>query len=590
MDDHYEYKAVNTADREIRLLVIHAGSGTSNTIHCSFQHLLLKEGSYVPPYKTISYTWGDPTPTSQLIVSGKPLMVPKSAEQATRKFRLTDNDQVLWIDAACINQNDIEERNAHVRYMSLVYSKSQGNLVYLGEDEEDLSGLAFATLRRLNEKKLAMTRSISPDSKELKALDSVFSRPWFRRAWVVQEVVLGGTSLCHLGQHTILLHQFIFAALAVRRAAEWQDTHAEVTEKFSAETAIAIENLVTVSGLRDQYKKGIPEVPDIAELIPRSRQCSNPRDMVYCIIGLLDPPATRDMPPRLRIRYEDTVQNVYRSATRYSLAHRDSPYILHQVVHRTDGEIYDNDGFPTWVPQWHRQLETGTPSRLSIKFHCWPHNELIKPKDKCEDLLPNLLRLDGIVIDTVTSVTDVLRLDDCHDPVAVNNFVTTAEHIARQVTSESSSKLDFTTSLAKTLIAGSFNFFKLCTQDDIDHFSRYRQHLSRLVQENATRLIRNIPPGDGSRRYHNQLTTVCVWRRFMATKHGHIGLAPQATRAGDAVVALRNGMWPFVLRRVDCEEERWQLLGQAYLRGYMQGEIVEECRKGERKVVQFTIV
>lgn len=100
--------------------------------------------------------------------------------------------------------------------------------------------------------------------------------------------------------------------------------------------------------------------------------------------------------------------NIFRSTTRYLLTHRDSPYILHQVAHRSDGGL-EKDVFPTWVPQWHRHLQDGAPSRLGIKFHCWPHNQLVKPKDKCADREANVLRLDGVVIDTMNAVTEPLR-------------------------------------------------------------------------------------------------------------------------------------------------------------------------------------
>ncbi|KAF2647076.1 hypothetical protein K491DRAFT_615193 [Lophiostoma macrostomum CBS 122681] len=82
--------------------------------------------------------------------------------------------------------------------------------------------------------------------------------------------------------------------------------------------------------------------------------------------------------------------------------------------------------------------------------------------------------------------------------------------------------------------------------------------------------------------------TVCTWRRFFASKIGHIGLAPRATRVGDVVVALRNGDWPFMLRPVG--KGQYHFLGQAYLRGYMQGEIVQECKEGKRNVEQFSML
>merc|ERR1711881_622552 len=104
------------------------------------------------------------------------------------------------------------------------------------------------------------------------------------------------------------------------------------------------------------------------------------------------------------------------------------------------------------------------------------------------------------------------------------------------------------------------------------------------------RLPHAIPAGEGRRAYYTRLVTACLWRRFVVTDDGHFGLAPRATRVGDVFVALRNGMWPFVLRPIDGAEgveRQYQFVGHAYLRGYMQGEIVQECRAGKRKIEQF---
>ena len=57
-------------------------------------------------------------------------------------------------------------------------------------------------------------------------------------------------------------------------------------------------------------------------------------------------------------------------------------------------------------------------------------------------------------------------------------------------------------------------------------------------------------------------------------------------------MALRNGDWPFVLRPIgeDAHGLKYQFLGQAYLRGFMQGEAVESVKRGERKITIFRMV
>jgi hypothetical protein len=39
---------------------------------------------------------------------------------------------LLWVDAICINQDDIEERNRQVKLMAFIYSRALAVLVWLG--------------------------------------------------------------------------------------------------------------------------------------------------------------------------------------------------------------------------------------------------------------------------------------------------------------------------------------------------------------------------------------------------------------------------------------------------------------------------
>lgn len=53
-------------------------------------------------------------------------------------LRLRDPDEwgTLWIDAICINQEDIEERNEQVHYMHKIYHTAAEVLIWLGPEDE----------------------------------------------------------------------------------------------------------------------------------------------------------------------------------------------------------------------------------------------------------------------------------------------------------------------------------------------------------------------------------------------------------------------------------------------------------------------
>ena len=100
------------------------------------------EGNDRPSYETISYYWGDSALKCQIEIGGHYMPVPQSTFAALRRVRLPDRPRTVWIDAVCIDQQNIEERGHQVALMRDVYSNSVGNLVYLGEaDSTNLGAL-----------------------------------------------------------------------------------------------------------------------------------------------------------------------------------------------------------------------------------------------------------------------------------------------------------------------------------------------------------------------------------------------------------------------------------------------------------------
>jgi hypothetical protein len=76
-------------------------------------------------------------------------------------------------------------------------------------------------------------------------------------------------------------------------------------------------------------------------------------------------------------------------------------------------------------------------------------------------------------------------------------------------------------------------------------------------------------------------------RRMFITEAGHLGLGPGALNVGDSVAVLLGGMTPFVLRGVlhtnekDSASNRYQLVGECYTHGMMNGEIIGRWKAGQ---------
>ncbi|KAH9874968.1 hypothetical protein J1614_004456 [Plenodomus biglobosus] len=77
-------------------------------------------------------------------------------------------------------------------------------------------------------------------------------------------------------------------------------------------------------------------------------------------------------------------------------------------------------------------------------------------------------------------------------------------------------------------------------------------------------------------------------RRLMVTNEGIVGMAPCRAREGDIVAVLFGCNIPLVLRGIgqDC----WQVIGEAYAQGFMNGEVAGLIERGTKKIHRFRLV
>lgn len=74
----------------------------------------------------------------------------------------------------------------------------------------------------------------------------------------------------------------------------------------------------------------------------------------------------------------------------------------------------------------------------------------------------------------------------------------------------------------------------------------------------------------------------------MVTNEGIVGMAPCRAREGDIVAVLFGCNIPLVLRGIgqDC----WQVIGEAYAHGFMNGEVAGSIERGTKDIHRFRLV
>ncbi|KAF2213754.1 hypothetical protein CERZMDRAFT_12653, partial [Cercospora zeae-maydis SCOH1-5] len=89
-----------------------------------------------PPYKALSYHWGDQTETEQIRLDGKCTAVTSNLQVALKHISRTISEPLtLWIDAICINQNNEKEKCEQVARMRDIYSRAEEVIAWLGSSQ-----------------------------------------------------------------------------------------------------------------------------------------------------------------------------------------------------------------------------------------------------------------------------------------------------------------------------------------------------------------------------------------------------------------------------------------------------------------------
>ncbi len=127
----YQYNPLAEDGQSIRLLRLLPSADIAAKVECEIFHAQIG-GSAQVPYEALSYTWGDPSRTVNIGLSGCAFLATVNLEAALRALRQKREARVLWVDALCINQADLREQAAQVRIMWDIYKAADCVVVWLG--------------------------------------------------------------------------------------------------------------------------------------------------------------------------------------------------------------------------------------------------------------------------------------------------------------------------------------------------------------------------------------------------------------------------------------------------------------------------
>ncbi|EHK45650.1 hypothetical protein TRIATDRAFT_291940 [Trichoderma atroviride IMI 206040] len=290
----------------IRLLKLLPHRDISSPLLCSLIDYPLQDlaGSNHHLYDSLSYAWGSPEKTRSISIGDCYLPITTNLHAALLRLRDRFFERIIWVDAICINQQDLNERSSQVQRMATIYALANRVIVWLGE-AEDNSDQALEELHNS-----ADGQPAGEDQRLRNAVLKLLQRPWFKRIWILQEVAAARNVLILCGSSEIDgyifcmginslnlnyteapgLRNFIRSATYLIRRKVFQPKHTTSNPStFSL-------NIAPLSELIDMY---------------HAREASDCRDKVYALLGMSsDNYSPRDLSPNYDIQWETLFQQV----------------------------------------------------------------------------------------------------------------------------------------------------------------------------------------------------------------------------------------------------------------------------------------
>jgi hypothetical protein len=599
--DKYQYTPLDPKPNSIRLLRLFHAPDPSYPIRCSLFNTTL---SSAPPYIALSYSWGDKSGSQPIIVYSKTLSVTPNLKHALKRLRPKSGEPelVLWVDAICINQEDIPERNIQTANMRAIYQHASSVTVWLGSESNKSKG-AMQISRDLNacSSPEAVKELVQDPQRigQLEALVVLFRRQYWWRIWVIQEVSAASSAVVYCGEETI-------SWTALDKVCDILKGELDYLHSLFYKSPSYVRTL-TFGGPRglqlSRYSPGV-SAPPLLELLlsHKSKKSTDPKDKVYALVGISSSRHTFGL-----IDYSRSLRDIYTHTARHIITTSKKLDVICVKQHDINSE-----DFPSWAPDWTRPGRWGPHSGGPIigLHHREPQFTASGTTLADVQFLKDgyVLRTKGIHIDTIATLgmpfkkrgppSDVAPLLEVfHD--WWNLFVSTTN----------SGSLSAQKSFAKAISCGNWEF-----QDEEIYSSKLENifALSDEVLSNSD-ILRLDPPSRSSTNLSNstasllddeettdepekaQFSTILSAgltmnrRRMFISKEKTVGLAPWDAEQGDIICVLLGCRFPVVLRPRGPSDNYYVLVGEAYIEGFMDGEAIVGLEEGYFSLNTFEI-
>jgi hypothetical protein len=520
----------------------------------------------------------------------------------------------MWVDAICIDQGDIPERNEQTAKMREIYQNAEGVAVWLGgEYNASAEAINFARDVVACTSTTEVEDLLEDHEQELRALVTLFRRQYWWRIWVIQEVTCGRKVMVYCGDEAVE-----WDILDV--ACEVFKDHESYLKKILYKHHTYIRTLVAggPKGLQlSRYSPGNPAPPLLELLIShKSKKSTEPRDKVFALVGISS--SRHDFG---EIDYSQSIRKIFSHTARLLI--KESQRLDVICLKQTDRPEYN---LPSWAPNWVRNY-TKDRSALVGLHHCETFFQADSGSSADVTFHGDgkfIMRARGVELDIISAVSEpFMKRGSPADPIPpLRAFLNWWDLFESKFP-------DSPTSLAlfgRVLSCGNWKFdneedyiskldslFTLA-EDMLDDPRLYQQHGSNPVSRSSTLSLSrsstarsfttmsnssySLPDEEDDEALtldteeRERLGTILGAsalmnrRRLIVTENGRAGLGFWNAEVGDVVAVLLGCRFPVILRPVDGH---YVLIGEAYVDGLMGGEALDGVKDGRHGWETFEI-
>lgn len=394
------------------------------------------------------------------------------------------------------------------------------------------------------------------------SLNTLLQRPWFTRAWILQEIALARCAIVQCGP----------------RQLSW-DAFAQFARSSNRHALIDTNPIDYVVGLRVWHLENFQPI-EVLLSITRSSSCRGPRDKLYYLLGIMHP-NDRALVPR---DYDMSVAALYTTVA-HKLIQTEQRVDLLSEVQSSDESLH----LPSWVPDW-----SIPPSGIQINSrNALCHASKNQGLALIHSKQWNRLVLAGKPHSVVTVIGELQEnyLDQSGLPPRCRGWMRLLlRHLSRSQADSISMEEAFLQHYA-TVDDGSLTYFDAFAATLVMDKIFTPGNTARADGKHKDVIQRAYLDGNNSEHkdidqqllytYRENAKYACRSRRFFVTDSGHIGLAPVGTNAGDQLCIFFGGHVPYVLRG---QGDHHKFIGECYVHGIMDGEAMTAAGSKRRKL------